>query len=375
MPIEYYSPRTGGAISTIIMQSAKELLARGHRVTVLTVPGDDPGYSVGEVVSIEARKKSDLNLVQRAFSKLAERRHGYDWPYFDFYLRSVIARLCEFRPDTIVLFNDLVSPGHIKPVIPNGKIFVWLQNEWRTRNTELEKCIAATNRFLTCSRYIADWTAKEHGIPADKFVVAHSGVDLELFQPREDCRAPRDCIRALFIGRIDRNKGPDIAVDAVRAMQLEGANLSMTVAGGLWFYGHGREMEDPYFRELHGKMELAGVDYAGHVDRDRAPALIRQHDIAFVLSRSNEPFGLVVLECMASGLGVIASNRGGLPEAVGPAGTLVDPDDFDAVTDQVRRLVTVPAALSEAKRSSLDWANRNGWSKCADVLERALAPS
>src|SRR4051812_33539538 len=107
MPIEFYSPQTGGAISTIIMQSAKELLVRGHRVTVLSVPGEGKGYEVGEVLSIDARKKSDLLLLQRIVSKLAERRYGFDWPYFDHYLRSVVSHLRRVRPDAVVLFNDL----------------------------------------------------------------------------------------------------------------------------------------------------------------------------------------------------------------------------------------------------------------------------
>ncbi|MGA2163148.1 MAG: hypothetical protein ABSH36_01610, partial [Solirubrobacteraceae bacterium] len=54
-----------------------------------------------------------------------------------------------------------------------------------------------------------------------------------------------DAPRVLFLGRIDPNKGPDIAADAVATLRAEGLQVKLTVAGGLWFYGHGREMEDP----------------------------------------------------------------------------------------------------------------------------------
>ncbi len=57
MPIEYYSPISGGAVSTVVMNHAKALIARGHEVTVLTVQNDDPIYDVGQVVPIEARDR------------------------------------------------------------------------------------------------------------------------------------------------------------------------------------------------------------------------------------------------------------------------------------------------------------------------------
>jgi len=180
-----------------------------------------------------------------------------------------------------------------------------------------------------------------------------------------------DSPRVLFLGRIDPNKGPDIAADAVAALRAEGLRLSLTVAGGLWFYGHGREMEDPFFNSFNTKMEAAGADYRGHVPRARVPELVRAHDIVCVLSRSEEPFGLVALEAMASGCAVIASRRGGLPEACGGAAMLVDPDDFPAVTDALRRLVTDPALLRRTKRQSVERAARAPWAGCAQLLEEA----
>ena len=96
--------------------------------------------------------------------------------------------------------------------------------------------------------------------------------------------------------------------------------ISLTVAGGLWFYGHGDEMNDPYFRLLKSKMDAAEASCLGHVVRAEVPELIRDHDVVCVLSRSQEPFSLVALEAMASGCAVIASNRGGLPEACGGSG-------------------------------------------------------
>jgi glycosyltransferase involved in cell wall biosynthesis len=372
MPIEYYSPVSGGAISTIIMSTARELLARGHRVSVLTVVNGDPVYQVGEVIPVEARKRDDLSFLQRRVSSLRRRLGRWDWPYFEYYLRSVKKELAGLSPapDAVVVFNDFVSSAHIRSVLPRTKMIVWLQNEWRTR-FDMARTIASTDMFLTCSEYIRQWTARTHAIPLDRIVSAPSGVDGEMFTPRAGYLDAGEPLKVLFLGRIDPNKGPDIAADAVAALRAEGLAVTLTVAGGLWFYGHGNEMDDPFFRELKPKMDAAGAEYPGHVPRARVPELVRRHDVACVLSRSNEPFGLVALEAMAGGCAVIASNRGGLPEACGEAAALVDPDDLPAVIGLLRRFATDREFLRAAKQRAVRRAANASWTEAAEILEEA----
>lgn len=373
MPIEFYSPVSGGAIATVIMQMARELAGFGHKVTVLTTLDANRPYSEGSIVRIENRKGSDLDPVRRFVSRVRGKLQKFDWPCFDYYLRSVLRALQELAPapEVVVLFNDLVSSEYVKKVLPHAKVIVWQHNEWRTRH-DIGKTIAATDVFVANSGYIRDWTAAEHGIDPKKFVLAHNGVDLQAFHPRENFLEPRDPVRVLFVGRIDPNKGPDIVADAVAALRREGWPVPLTVAGGLWFYGDTDPMTDPYFRELKGKMDAAGANYLGHVERNAVPAIVREHDIICVLSRSNEPFGLVVLEGMASGCAVVASNRGGLPEACGGAATLVDENDLTAVIAALRALVSDRNLLREQKEKSVARAARQTWRECARVLESAI---
>jgi glycosyltransferase involved in cell wall biosynthesis len=372
MPIEFYSPVSGGAIATVIMQMARELGGFGHEVTVLTTLDGNRPYPEGKIVRIENRNGTELNAAQRFVSRVRGKIKKFDWPCFDYYLRSFLQALRGLRPapDVVVLFNDLVSPEYVKGILPGAKVIVWQHNEWGTRH-DMRRTIAATDVFVANSGYIRDWTIKKHGIPESKFVVAHNGVDVEAFHPRENYLERRDPVRVLFIGRIDPNKGPDIAADAVAALVGEGLPVTLTVAGGLWFYGDVDPMTDPYFRKLKVKMEAANANYLGHVDRNAVPELVREHDVVCVLSRSNEPFGLVVLEGMASGCAVIASKRGGLPEACGEAALLVDEKDLSAVTGALRSLVTDGGLLQEQKERSVARAGRQTWTECARIMEGA----
>ena len=119
-------------------------------------------------------------------------------------------------------------------------------------------------------------------------------------------------------------------------------------------------------------MDAAGATYLGHVDRHAVPGLVRGHDVVCVLSRSNEPFGLVVLEGMASGCAVIASKRGGLPEACGEAAMLVDESNFSAVTGRVALAGDGSQALAGAEGAVPSRASRQTWGECARILENAL---
>ena len=372
-PLEYYSPVSGGALATITCELAKPLIAAGHAVTVLSPSKGDPFYEVGTVVRIAGCRRADVSFLRRAICKLEEKRKCWDIPYYRVYRKSIVKALrgLPVPPDVVVLFNDLAAAQFVKQAVPSARIFVDLQNENRTRQRDFAAADKCVEKYIACSQYIRDWTVREHRVSPDRVAVLLNGVDLGAFFPRPDYLAPVTNPRALFIGRIDPNKGPDIAADAVAALRQEGIPIELTVAGGTWFYGHNQQ--DPYLQSLLKKIEAADGKYLGPVGRKDVPDLIRQHDIAFVLSRSNEPFGLVVLEAMAGGLAVIASNRGGIPEACGSVGRLVDPDDFKAVAENLRQLTTNPAALAEEKAKSVARAAECTWKKRAEELMQITA--
>lgn len=374
MQIEYYSPVSGGAIATVIMQHSRNFVARGHRASVLTMVNDDETYRAGEVVAIRAAKRDDLSFLQRRISDVRQRIHGWDYPYYEHYLHSFIAALKRLSPapDVVVVHNDLVSPKYIKKALPATKVAVTLHNEQRTNQRDKQKAVSYADLFLPVSGYICDWTAKKYNIPTQKLVCIGNGVDLEVFKPREDYLSESDTLRVLFIGRIDPNKGPDIAADAVTQLKKEGYAVSLTVVGGLWFYGHGNEMACPYFRSLKTKMDACNAHYLGHVTRADVPTIVREHDVVCVLSRSQEPFSLAALEAMASGCAVIASNRGGLPEACGGAAMLVDPDNFQQVVDCLRALAEDSTLLRSFKRKSVARASTESWMSKTAMLERVF---
>ena len=94
------------------------------------------------------------------------------------------------------------------------------------------------------------------------------------------------------------------------------------------------------------------------------PALYQAAD-GFVLLSHYEGFGLPVLEAMASGAPVVASNRTALPEVVGEAGILVDPDRPEEVAAALNRLVSDEALREEKITAGRERARQFSWRKAA----------
>jgi glycosyltransferase involved in cell wall biosynthesis len=225
---------------------------------------------------------------------------------------------------------------------------------WDTRGPDV---------VLACSEYIRR-RAVDRGVPIDRTFTAMSGVDATMFHPREGWLDPVPQLRLLCIGRLDPNKGHDAAVAAVRGLAFP---VDISLAGASWWYG---DAVDDYASSLLRDLAAVGGSYLGLVPRGDVGRVFREHDVCLVLSRSQEPLGLVALEAMASGLAVIASPRGGLPEACGDAAQLVDPDDIAGI-QRALEVLSEPGTLVEAKRRARARSLKQPWSATAEALLRA----
>ena len=102
----------------------------------------------------------------------------------------------------------------------------------------------------------------------------------------------------------------------------------------------------------------------GIVPADRLPDVYRSAEL-LLLPSLDEGFGFPALEAMASGLPVVASNRGALPEVIGKAGVLVDPADCAAMAKAVESVLTQPGRRQELREAGAQRARQFTWEKTA----------
>ena len=180
--------------------------------------------------------------------------------------------------------------------------------------------LPARNTY-SVSKYIQQVTIQGGGIMPNPY-------DDDVFRTPGAGARPREL---LFVGRLDPIKGLDVLLRAVALLHRQGETHSLTVVGD------GPEMQSS--RDLAHKLQIdAVVQFCGALRGEELAHTMRQHRIMIVPSRPrpSEAFGIVALEGLASGCQVIASDQGGLPEAVGDLGVLVEPER----PEQIARAIT-----------------------------------
>jgi glycosyltransferase involved in cell wall biosynthesis len=102
----------------------------------------------------------------------------------------------------------------------------------------------------------------------------------------------------------------------------------------------------------------------GPVTEEDKPALYRGAS-AFLYPTRYEGFGLPALEAMACGVPVVGSSASSVPEIVGPAGMLVDPDDARSMAGALIAVVTECDLHEKLSAAAVTQAAKFSWEKCA----------
>jgi glycosyltransferase involved in cell wall biosynthesis len=179
----------------------------------------------------------------------------------------------------------------------------------------------------------AVWRSK--GYSGRLAVIPQFGVDPEIFFPKKKSGAGV-CIS--YIGRLVHDKGVDLLLRALASLD-DGWHLEI-VGGG---------PEEDQLRALAGELGLAEkVTFRGQVPSLEMPAHYQKVDILVIPSRTlpnwKEQFGRVIVEAMASGVAVIGSDSGAIPDVIGDAGLVFHEDDAADLRQKLRHLVNDPAA-------------------------------
>jgi glycosyltransferase involved in cell wall biosynthesis len=228
---------------------------------------------------------------------------------------------------------------------------------------------------LTSSQFSRDRLMEIAGVPAARVVVVLPGVDATRFQPvsRERIEAARHQYALpgeylLAVGSRSPRKNLSVLSRAWGLIRRRHPRVGLVIAGDQTHTAPGDGLGD-------GGQD-SDLRFLGRVP-DADLAALYGGAAAFVYPSLYEGFGLPVLEAMASGTPVIASNRAGVPEAVGDAGLLVEPEDADRLAraieevlgDAERRQAMVARGLRRA--AELSW-DRTAQGVLGTLMQRPL---
>lgn len=148
----------------------------------------------------------------------------------------------------------------------------------------------------------------------------------------------------VFLGRLVSDKGVDLLLEACFLLRL--SSYSLTIIGS------GPELS--WLKQLViDKGMHDNVCFLNAMQGESLAEILNQHEIMVVPSRWLEPFGIVALEGLACGCVVVASNGGGLPDAVGSAGLLFERMNTRDLSNKLKFLLDNPQEQESLRRHSL----------------------
>ncbi|HJQ42308.1 MAG TPA: glycosyltransferase family 4 protein [Jatrophihabitantaceae bacterium] len=329
-----YSWDIPGGVQAHVRDLAEELLAHGHSVSVLA-PGDDempglPPYVVTAGKAVPIPYNGSVARLQFGVVSAARVRRWLRDGDFD------VVHVHEPAPPSLSLLTCMITDG---PLVATFH--------------------AATTRFRFLSMFdtvLQPFLEKIHGRiavspAARKVIVEHLGGDAVVipngvaaarFRRAEPLPGyPTDGGTIGFIGRYDEpRKGMDVLLGAMERLAVDRPDTRLLVAGR----GDADEFSSGLPRELRSRIDLLGQ--VSEVDKAR---LLRSIDVYCAPNTGQESFGVILLEAMAAGAAVVASDLEAFRRVLGGgrAGELFAVGDPAALADTLSRVLADPQRRAE----------------------------
>lgn len=286
--------------------------------------------------------------------------------------RANVGRIIVANTMRVALLAAIVKPRR-------GRLVYWVRDGVTVSNMGRMKL--ALTRFVTFRRVTSclansRWTERSVAAVAPnvpvQVVLSPSGIDSHVATEAKNLDPGR--IKILFLGRLTHWKGPDLAVEIAEmlAARRPDVQYSLSIAGDDLFG------EEEFHSRLQQQVAAASVPVTllGHVAD--VWGLFEEHDVLLHCSRIPEPFGQVVVQALAAGLVVAATDFGGPVEIIGDDGSgfLYAPEHLEPlcaaledVTSDIEAFRAMSARAIERSRQFTDEVAVAGIDRALDLAK------
>ncbi len=222
------------------------------------------------------------------------------------------------------------------------------------------------DRIITVSHYTRNIVINRYGIPEDKVITVHNGVDFTNHQELDLNRGVPEKV-VTFLGRVTFQKGPDYFVEAAHKVLKRNPNVRFVMAGS-------GDMLNRMIKRV-AKLGIANkFHFTGFLKGSDVNQMFALSDV-YVMPSVSEPFGISPLEAMRSNVPVIISKQSGVSEVLKYA-IKVDFWDVDALADSISGLINYNALSNFFIKHGQDEVNNLKWDNAAkqvvDVYKSAI---
>lgn len=365
-PGDHFSPLTGSAISTVVDGLAQHTQPRP---SVLVASGTyEDRYSSADCIEYELRQTPHgasriLKAADVAMGRLTLLR-----PWARRIQAQALVSQDAWNPSPILAHN---APQAIPLIKTRHEAILYAHNdllEWYTRR-EASKVLESAARLICVSGYVAGRMVEKVPQLEDRIRVVLNGVDTKQFIPAPD--VPGKPLRVGYVGRIVPEKGVHVLVEAVR--KLDGREMEVSIVGSSGFsVNDPKTSYEESLRAANSQIRRP-IKFLPFQPRDLLPSIYAELDVLVVPSVWDEPFGLTVLEGLASGLVVVASRTGGIPEVAGGAALLFQRGNSEELAGILESLATSGSTVASMKEQARRRAEERTWRHAANDLALALS--
>jgi glycosyltransferase involved in cell wall biosynthesis len=213
-----------------------------------------------------------------------------------------------------------------------------------------EQMLKRANKIIAVSYFTKQELLDYYKVPEEKIRVIHNGVDVNKFKPAENKRKIKeelgfnpDDLAIVSVGRLYARKGLFTLIESIPAVVKHFKNVKFIISGR----GQSDEM-----RKLLNYADKIGVKdniiFTGYYPDKKLPKLYQAADV-FAFSTFYEHHPFAVLEALSTGLPVVTTHVGGIPETIesGKNGFLVEPFNPKQFADRILYLLEHPTDASE----------------------------
>ena len=239
-------------------------------------------------------------------------------------------------------------------------------------SSQTRRSCRKARRIITISESSRQDVHRFFGVPLKQIDVVVPGVD-SIYGPLPEAeiaafRQKQGVARfVLHVGTLQPRKNIPVLIEAMA--RLDDSELKLVLVGGKgWLY-------DEIFRQVQTLGLEARVIFTGYVPDEDLPLWYNAAEL-LVFPSVYEGFGLPVVEAMACGTPVIAASRSSIPEAVGEAGLLFNPNDVETLANQITAVLTDIDLQHKLRQQGLKHAQTFSWARAgqetAVVYRRAM---
>ncbi len=348
-----------GGVNNHIACLSKEFVQRGHRTTILA-PSSKPAEELEEDNLVLIGRPVPLPLsgswarVTLSFHRNRQLKRLLDDENFD--VLHMHEPLFPVLPLMALRFSKSLNVGTFHVYAPRSRGYIGFRpliKRW-FRNLHGKIAVSKPAAELVGRYFPGYYNIIPNGIDLD-----HFGADAKPIERFMDGK-----LNLLFVGRMEKRKGLRFLLAAFARLKWEYPQLRLIVVGP-------GKIDAPSERIL-GERHMEDVEIIGGVTHEDLPRYYRTADIFCAPATGGESFGIVLLEAMASGAPVLASDIPGYAGVIteGENGLLFSPKDEESLASSIVRLVQRPDLRAQMAERGRAYVPRFSWHQVAsEVLD------